>query len=150
MLEAELARLADLFDYRCLIEATVARTAAVRGTDSERAELRDLLEAFLATTAPAEARDLDRRLHGQVAAMAHNEHLAAASRALTAEATLGFAAEPYPEEYLHRAGHEHAGLVDAVVAGRAERAADLAAQHFTLTREILEAGLQRARHSPDT
>lgn len=145
VLEDELARLADLFDYRRLIEGTVARTAAIRGTESERAALRDLLARFRATSEPARARELDRLLHGQVTAMTHNDHLAALCVELTTEATLGFASEPYPADSLARAAHEHAELVDAVAAGRAEEAARLATAHFSLTRELLEAGLDRAR-----
>jgi GntR family transcriptional repressor for pyruvate dehydrogenase complex len=45
-LERELPKLTEFFDYRCLVEGLVARTAAERHTPEQAAELRALLAQF--------------------------------------------------------------------------------------------------------
>ena len=144
-LESELPRLKDLFDYRCLVEGLIARTAAERRTEEQRDELTEALAAF-ATTGEnmVLARAWDRRLHGLVCASAHNPHLTALSAQLTAAATLGFGAEPYEPEFFDQALHEHTELVTAVVDGDADRAADIARGHFILTYRTMERSLERA------
>jgi GntR family transcriptional regulator, transcriptional repressor for pyruvate dehydrogenase complex len=144
-LETELPRLKDLFDYRCLVEGLIARTAAERRTPEQRDELTEALAAF-ATTGEnmVLARAWDRRLHGLVCAAAHNPHLTELSAHLTAAATLGFGAEPYEPEFFAQALHEHTQLVTAVVDGDADRAQDVARGHFVLTYTTMERSLERA------
>ena len=144
-LEVELPRLKDLFDYRCLVEGLIARTAAERRTPDQRTELTQALAAFATTGENMElARAWDRRLHGLVCAAAGNPHLTALSAQLTAAATLGFGAEPYEPEFFDQALHEHAELVAAVVEGDAERAQQVAQSHFVLTYRTMERSLERA------
>ena len=143
-LEAELPKLAEFFDYRCLVEGLVARTAAERHTPEQAARLRDLLRAFSETSDLSTARDLDSRLHAQVTAMAGNGNLTALCDQLNARATLGFGSEPYPESYLARARTEHAAMVEAIVSRDCEAAYREAHAHFRLTLEIMEDGLRRA------
>ena len=144
-LETELPRLKDLFDYRCLVEGLIARTAAERRTPEQRTELTEALAAF-ATTGEnmVLARAWDRRLHGLVCAAAANPHLTGLSAQLTAAATLGFGAEPYEPEFFEQALHEHTELVAAVIAGDADRAQDVARGHFILTYRTMERSLERA------
>ena len=144
-LETELPRLKDLFDYRCLVEGLIARTAAERRTEAQRVEIEEALAAFATTERDMVlARAWDRRLHGLVCAAAANPHLTVLSAHLTAAATLGFGAEPYEPEFFDQALHEHGELVDAVIAGDAERAQRIAHGHFALTYLTMERSLQRA------
>jgi GntR family transcriptional regulator, transcriptional repressor for pyruvate dehydrogenase complex len=144
-LETELPRLKDLFDYRCLVEGLIARAAAERRTDEQRARLKEALAAFATTGEDmALARAWDRRLHGLVCAAAANPHLTALSAHLTTAATLGLGAEPYEREFFATALHEHTELVTAVVDGDAERAQQIARGHFALTYLTMERSLQRA------
>lgn len=144
-LETELPRLKDLFDYRCLVEGLIARAAAERRTDEQRTQLQDALASFATTKDDmVQARAWDRRLHGLVCAAAANPHLIALSAHLTAAATLGFGAEPYEREFFATALREHTELVGAVVAGDAERAQEIARDHFALTYLTMERSLQRA------
>ena len=55
-LETELPRLKELFDYRCLVEGLIARTAAERRTEEQRRELQEALAAFATT-----GEDIDRK-----------------------------------------------------------------------------------------
>jgi GntR family transcriptional regulator, transcriptional repressor for pyruvate dehydrogenase complex len=143
-LEQELPALQEFCDYRCLIEATIARTAAERRTDADAGRLRARLAEFDASENPSAARAVDARLHSEIAAMARNDRLAVLSVQLSREATLGFGSEPYPEEFLERAGRDHHDLVAAIVDQDPSRAFDVARAHFALTVEILEAGLVKA------
>ena len=142
-LERELPKLTEFFDYRCLVEGLVARTAAERHTPEQAAELRALLAQFRVARDLSEARALDRRLHAQVAAMAGNPNLIALCDQLNSRATLGFGSEPYPEDYLERARIEHTELVEAVLQRNCERAYEAAHHHFRLTLEIMKDGLRR-------
>ena len=144
-LEVELPRLRELFDYRCLVEGLIARTAAQRRTEAQADELRAELAQFArAGEDMAVARALDRRLHGLVGAAAQNRHLVALSAHLTAAATLGFGAEPYEQDFFVQALGEHEELVAAVVAGDGERAQQVATAHFGLTLTTMEHSLRRA------
>lgn len=144
-LEVELPRLRELFDYRCLVEGTIARAAAERRTEEQVVELRAALAEFGQSGEDmAVARALDRRLHGLVCAAAHNRHLVTLSAHLTVAATLGFGAEPYDPDFFAQARHEHEELIDAVVRGEAERAQRVATAHFALTYVTMERSLERA------
>ena len=143
-LEVELPRLHDLFDYRCMVEGMIARTAAARRTADDVARLEESLDDFRAVTSMIEARTIDRRLHGQVCAAARNPHLVGLSAHLTAAATLGFGAEPYEPDFLAEALAQHEELVGHVVRGEVEAAGRSAEAHFSLTLETMRASLRRA------
>lgn len=144
-LEVELPRLRELFDYRCMVEGTIARAAAERRTEEQAGALEAALAEFRGTGQDmAAARALDRRLHGLVSAAAGNRHLVALSAHLTTAATLGFGAEPYEPDFFVRALHEHEQLIGAVVRGESERAQRVAQAHFALTYVTMERSLERA------
>jgi GntR family transcriptional repressor for pyruvate dehydrogenase complex len=144
-LEVELPRLRELFDYRCMVEGMIARAAAQRRTPEAIEQLQAALAEFReAGTDMAQARALDRRLHGLVCSAAQNQHLVALSAHLTTAATLGFGAEPYEPDFFVRALQEHEELIEAVVAGEAERAQEVATAHFALTYVTMEHSLRRA------
>lgn len=137
-LTAELPKLTEFFEYRCLIEGLVARTAAERRTDRQADALRALLARFREATGMSAARELDRRLHAQITAMAGNANLTRLCDQLNARATLGFSSEPYPPDYLDRATAEHTRLVTAIVERDVEAAYRAAYDHFRLTLEIMQ------------
>ena len=142
-LEVELPRLRDLFDYRCLVEGMIARAAAERRTADDCSRLREALEDFRSARSMIEARAIDRRLHGLVCETARNPHLTTLSAHLTAEATLGFGAEPYEPGFLDEARHQHEELVGYIVRGEADAAGRCAQAHFALTLETMRASLRR-------
>ena len=119
------------------------------GTEAKKAAITASASASMAPVLGSvyEARALDHRLHGLVARAARNIHLGELSRDLTARATLGLGAEPYPQEYYERALEDHVELIGHVVAGREEEAARAAEVHFSLTLEIMVDALHSARDS---
>ena len=131
-------------DFRGLVEGLVARTAAERRDDADVEALQEVLAAFAQVQSLEQARLLDARLHRAVAAAAHNADLAALSERLQRESTLGFGLEPFTDEVLARAQPQHVALVEAVLDGDGDRAAELATSHFTLTAEALTALRRRA------
>ena len=143
-LEVELPRLRDLFDYRCLIEATVARAATERRSAEDVAQLQSALEEFRRADGMAEARRLDRHLHALVCEAAKNPFFTQLSARLTADVTLGLGSEPYQEEFFERALAEHEELIGHVVRGETEAAGRAAQSHFAMTLEAMHAGLRRA------
>lgn len=151
-LEIELPRLRELFDYRCLIEGAVARAATERRSADDIARMKTALDEFRQVDGMAEARRLDRHLHGLVCQAAKNEFLTQLSAQLTADVTLGFGSEPYQEEFFERALAEHEELIGYIVHGESEAAGRAAQSHFALTLETMQAGLRRASekspHSP--
>ncbi|MEO3938791.1 GntR family transcriptional regulator [Dermatophilaceae bacterium Soc4.6] len=149
VLQHELPRLVDLFDYRCLVEGMIARAAAERRSDDDVAQLQGGLDQFRAVGSMIDARAADRRLHGLVGAAARNRHLVAESVRLTTAVTLGFGAEPYEQEFFDRALAEHEELVGHLVAGRVEAAGACAQAHFALTLEGMQASLRRAAAWPE-
>jgi DNA-binding FadR family transcriptional regulator len=71
------------------------------------------------------------------ASATHNGRLVALSASIRREVSLGFDAEPYTPRVRERAIHQHPTLAEAVIAGDQDRAAGLAAEHFSLTEEML-------------
>jgi DNA-binding FadR family transcriptional regulator len=149
-LEPEWAQLEVTLDFRSLIEQQIARTAAERRTaeDAEliRAGVRDYEEAEGDREA---SRLADLQFHRAVAAATRNPQLADLSLRLRHQVSLGFEAEPYNPEVRAKAVTQHAEIAQAVIDGRADDAARLAAVHFSLTADVLRALHQRT-HSSDT
>jgi DNA-binding GntR family transcriptional regulator len=118
--------LARISEVRVALEPEAARLAAERATDEERRELADLSDQIVRG---GDLMGLDERIHRAVYAAAHNHLL---------EKTLG---EYYVlalriwmialgrAEDLEEAVEAHRDLIQAVVAGDADRAADLMRDH---------------------
>lgn len=140
----EIPKLTAFFDYRCLVEGLVARTAAERHDSAQAKRLRALLQRFCATSDLSRARELDTELHAHIVAMADNAHLAALCEQLNKRATLGFGSEPYPSEYLEQARNEHIELVTAIADRDVDGAERAAREHFSLTLTIMQNSLQQA------
>lgn len=141
ILTQEIPQLKDFFDYRCLVEGLVAKTAAERHNDEQASVLKRLLDEFCTTQDASHARELDQKLHACILEMTANRHLAVQSEDLTARATLGFGSEPYPAESLPRARREHRILVQAILERNGNDAFKAAQHHFFLTLAIMKHSL---------
>ncbi|CAO1661434.1 FCD domain-containing protein [Halomonas sp. NYA30] len=141
ILAQEIPHLKDFFDYRCLVEGLVAKTAAERHDEEQAGKLYQLLELFCQTECASLAREIDHKLHQCIMEMTGNRHLTSQSKQLTARATLGFGSEPYPDESLPRARREHIALVEAILKRDGAAAFQEAQHHFALTLAIMEYSL---------
>jgi GntR family transcriptional repressor for pyruvate dehydrogenase complex len=137
--------LAEISDLRCLVEATIARTAAERRSRDHLRAMTGALARFDEASDPIAARRADRDLHAAVVAAAGNPRLGQLSRELLAQVNIGLPIEPFPPALLTRAGRQHRELVEAIRAGDAERAGAIAGTHFEITREALERAMRRVR-----
>ncbi|MBJ7593754.1 MAG: FadR family transcriptional regulator [Candidatus Dormibacteraeota bacterium] len=128
----------SLLDFRSLVEQQVARTAADRRT---RADARSIKRALRDYDVAGTDRDLSRvadlALHQAIACATQNPHLPELSLKLRREVSLGFGAEAYSTALRERALRQHPLLAEAVLEGRGDDAARLAAEHFSLTAERL-------------
>jgi GntR family transcriptional regulator, transcriptional repressor for pyruvate dehydrogenase complex len=131
------ADLTDLLDFRRLVEQLIARTAAERRDDRDIAMIRAAVADY-ARAADRDASSLaDHALHQAIARATHNARLVELSARARRDISLGFDAEPYTPQVRHRALHQHPSLAEAVIAGDPGAAARIAAEHFSLTEEML-------------
>jgi GntR family transcriptional repressor for pyruvate dehydrogenase complex len=137
-LVADWERLEQLLDFRAIIEATVARTAAQRRTARDIDALRAALHAYLeADPSRPSSSAADARLHQAVAAATGSPHLVELSLRIRTDVTLGLGAEPWSPLLRARGVEQHPELVHAIIEGDAGRAASLASEHFSLTEHTL-------------
>ena len=138
-----------LLDFRSLIEQQIARVAAQRCTAADARDIRQALEDYeQAGTDRERSRVADLSLHQALARAAHNPHLPELSLQLRREVSLGFGAEAYSTAVRERALRQHPNLAEAVLHGRPDDAARLAAEHFSLTEEQLRALHERIQSGP--
>jgi DNA-binding FadR family transcriptional regulator len=137
-----------LFDFRTLVEPLIARTAAGRRTPTDIERIEAALAAYRAAGSDREASSTaDEALHHAIAEAAHNPYLVDLSERIRRGVSLGFRAEPYSMSIRQRAIGEHGDLAAAVIAGATDRAASIAAHHFTITEERLRELYDRTRVS---
>ena len=129
--------LSEVLDFRQLIEQQIARTAAERRTDDDIAAIRAAVAAYAEAPDREASRLADGAVHHAIAQAAHNTRLTDLSARVRREVSFGFDAEPYSPEVRKRAIHQHPEMAEAVIAGDAETAARVAAQHFSLTEDSL-------------
>jgi DNA-binding FadR family transcriptional regulator len=129
--------LTELLEFRQLIEQLIARTAAGQRDDQDVLAIRRAVESYAKAADRDASRMADHALHQAIATATHNRHLVELSARIRREVSLGFDAEPYTPEVRHRAVRQHPELAEAVIAGDPERAAQLAAGHFSLTETML-------------
>jgi GntR family transcriptional repressor for pyruvate dehydrogenase complex len=138
----------QLFDLRHLIEPLIARTAAERRSKAELEQIQSACDAYVDAPDREASRAADAALHAAIADATHNAHLAALSRQVRAQVTLGFGAEPYSAEIRRRAIVDHGRLVSAIAA-RDERAAEqIARRHFLLTENALRSLADKVASAP--
>ena len=129
--------LTEILDFRRLIEQTIARTAAQRRDDSDIAAIRAAVAQYTRAADREASRLADHALHQAIARAAHNSRLVALSASIRREVSLGFNAEPYTPQVRDRAVRQHPMLAEAVIARDPDLAAELAAEHFSLTEDML-------------
>jgi GntR family transcriptional repressor for pyruvate dehydrogenase complex len=126
-----------LFDARTLIEPLIARTAAERCLPSDAEAITRALRAYLEAADHDASRRADSSLHRSIAEATHNPILVELSVDLRTRVSLNLGAEPYSDEVRHTAIQQHQALVSAVIGGRANEAAEIAAKHFTLSETLI-------------
>jgi len=129
--------LTAILDFRSLIEQTIARTAAQRRDQADIAAIRKAVGDYARARDRDSSHLADHALHLAVARATHNERLVELSGSIRREVSLGFDAEPYSPQVRQRATEQHPRLADAVIDGDAEHAAVMAAEHFSLTEDML-------------
>lgn len=134
-----------IFDARNLIEPLIARTAARRRTAPDIEAMQRALQAYLDAPDHDASRRADTSLHLAIAEATHNPILVQTSVDLRAKITLNLGAEPYTDEVRRTAIGQHTALVAAVVDGREDEAADIAAHHFVLSEDLIRKLADRAR-----
>lgn len=131
------AGLTELLDFRRLVEQLIARTAAERREDRDVAQIRRAVQDYTDAEDRDASRLADHALHQAIARATHNVRLVELSAQIRREVSLGFEAEPYTPQVRRRALHQHPSLASAVIAGDSATAARLAAEHFSLTEDML-------------
>ncbi len=129
--------LTEVLDLRRLVEQMIARAAAERRDERDIAAIRKAVGEYALAADRETSRRADHALHQAIARATHNSKLVDLSAGIRREVSLGFEAEPYTPQVRHRALRQHPRLADAVIAGRADRAAELAAAHFSLTEDMI-------------
>lgn len=136
----------SIFDARTLIEPLIARTAAERRTPDDSAAIAAALRAYLDAPDHDSSRRADEQLHRSIAEATHNAQLLSISLQLRASITLNLGAEPYTDEVRRKAVDQHNALASAVIDGRGDDAAEIAAHHFTLSEDLIRGLVERAQH----
>jgi DNA-binding GntR family transcriptional regulator len=122
--------LARLCEVRLVLEPEAARLAAERAIQADLDELNELLSLL----GPRRRRDhralieLDQRIHRAVYRASHNEFLSETLETYYAHAQRIWMLALARTD-LGAAVHEHAGLLDAILRGNGERAAELMRRH---------------------
>jgi GntR family transcriptional regulator, transcriptional repressor for pyruvate dehydrogenase complex len=129
--------LTEVLDFRTVIEQQIARIAAERRDDRDIKGIRVAVTAYERAQNREESRLADGALHLAVVQAAHNSRLTELSARIRREVSFGFDAEPYSPEVRRRALHQPPELAEAVIAGDPQKAATVAAQHFSLTEDML-------------
>ena len=129
--------LSEILDFRQLIEQQIARAAAERRDPSDIAAIRAAVAAYEHAPDREASRLADGAMHAAISQAAHNGRLALLSLEIRREVSFGFDAEPYSPDSRRRALHQHPELAEAVIAGDPETAARVAAQHFSLTEDLI-------------
>jgi DNA-binding FadR family transcriptional regulator len=132
-----------LGDLRCLVEATIAHTAATRRSTAHIPAIEEALNRFEHAENPAQARNADADLHRAVNVATGNPYLFELSRQLLAALVIGLPIEPYSHAGYHRALPQHRELAKAVIDGRPYDAHRIAFEHFQLTGDEIDSTWRR-------
>jgi len=131
------ADLTELLDFRLLVEQLIASTAAARRDERDIGQIRIAVQGYTDAADRDSSSLADQALHRAIARATHNARLVELSAQIRREVSLGFDAEPYTPQVRKRALHHHPSLAEAVIAGDRAQAALLAAEHFSLTEDML-------------
>lgn len=143
-------RFEALFDARRLIEPLIARTAAERRTRSDVKAIRTALALYREAGDREASRHADELLHRSVGEASHNLVLVGISTQIRSRVSLNLGAEPYTAQVREKAAHQHEELTDAIDAGDADLAAEIARSHFSLTEKLIRDLMRRVRKETDS
>jgi len=129
--------LTGVLDFRSLVEQAIARTAAQRRTIKDIGAIRRAIGDYARARDRDASRLADHALHQAIAKATHNDRLVELSASVRREVSLGFDAEPYSPLARKLALAQHPALADAVITADPDRAAAIAAEHFSLTEDLL-------------
>lgn len=136
---------AEIFDFRCLVEAHVMRMAVPRMTPVVVEEARAICAAFSAADDPMEWGDLNRAFHATLyRSSALPFHLATLDNAMD-RLDRYLRAQLLLTEGHGRANAEHLGILAACAKGDAEAAADLTVAHIRGAHASLREHLSRIK-----
>jgi GntR family transcriptional regulator, transcriptional repressor for pyruvate dehydrogenase complex len=131
------ADLTDLLDFRAIVEQLIARTAADRRDDRDVALIRAAVADYVRATDRDSSGVADQALHQAIAKATHNARLVELQARARRDISLGFDVEPYTPQLRRSALRQHPALAEAVIAGEPDAAARIAAEHFSLTEDML-------------
>lgn len=132
------AELADLLDFRRVVEPGAAYQAAGAALSGEqRGWLAAALHEVRAATGPAAHRLADSRLHLAVATLAGSARLVEAVTGVQAALGEMLTAIPVLPVNIGHSARQHAAIVEAVLAGRAEVARAVMEEHCDDTAALL-------------
>jgi DNA-binding GntR family transcriptional regulator len=143
----------EIYTLRNALEELAAREASSKMSTGERKHLRRIMKKMEAAISAGEVMefiDLDFEYHQAIVDGAHHKLLKAAYSALAAQTKMFMlmAWEDLPRSFLKGMAGLHQTLADAVIDGKVDEAAGLAASHNNGTGEAL-AGLVRGRQHND-
>jgi GntR family transcriptional repressor for pyruvate dehydrogenase complex len=139
-----------LFDARSLIEPMIARTAAARRSAEDSADIAAAVQAYSDAADHDQSRSADGDLHFAIARSTHNPLLIRLSVDLRTRISLNLGAEPYSDDVRRKAIEQHRDLAAAVIDGRADDAARIAANHFTLSENLIRDLVRRTQDEEST
>ncbi|WP_309130323.1 FCD domain-containing protein [Brevibacterium sp.] len=123
----------NLLDARAVFHNTLAAVAALRRTDDELSQLRELAATYSELAEAAAARTADAQFHFAIARACHNPELARMAIDIDMKINAGFRHDPFSVKLFERAVHDHAAIVDAIAAGDSLEAGRLCEEHFRST-----------------
>lgn len=131
--------IADLMDYRRILESAAAKQAALKSLSSREQE--QLSQALAAVeSAPDDAyRVLDSRLHLTIARLAAIPRLTQQLVEIRAEVNALLGQFPLLQRNIRNSDSQHRAMVEAILTGKAQQAEEIAAQHVAGTAALIRA-----------
>ncbi|WIB01613.1 FadR/GntR family transcriptional regulator [Curtobacterium sp. MCBA15_012] len=150
---ARWAGIRETTDAVALLHGALATAAAERVTPTTAERIRDRLEAFRTAATGFEKQQADAVLHRTIIDAAGNAVLAGTLAGLESQVSIAAPAHLWGTaegmaEMEDRALREHEALVDAVCAGRAVEAGEVARRHVGIDLELLERAMRRTGQVP--
>ena len=128
----------DALDFRRIVEPGAAHQAArAQLSEAARAQLEEAHRAVAEARKPAQHRQADSRFHLTLAALTGSARLVEAVTSVQAVMHEMLLAIPVLDANLAHSDHQHAALVRAVLAGKADRARTVMEEHCDDTAALL-------------
>jgi GntR family transcriptional repressor for pyruvate dehydrogenase complex len=128
----------DALDFRRIVEPGAAALAASQGLDEkQRRRLSSAHESVSAVRGPAMHRQADSRFHLTIAALSGSSRLIEAVTAVQSTLYEMLSAIPVLEANIAHSDIQHARIVQAILAGRDDRARQVMEEHCDDTAALL-------------